>query len=1231
MKRSFWCVILVLLCHYAVQAQEASQPYYSIFLLGDAGEPYVGEMRHIKVLKQHLDAAGENSAMVFLGDNIYPKGMPPKEHPLRARAEKSIDAQIDLVKDYKGETIFIPGNHDWEKGKKDGWTNALIQERYIERKLDSMNVFLPDDGCPGPEEIHLTDEITLVVFNFQWFLHPWDKPRQENGGCDTKSTVEFFQQLETILKQNKHKKVLVAAHHPLITYGIHGGVTTFKDHLFPFTAAKKNLYIPLPVIGSIHPFYRKYIGNIQDATHPKYKALKKVLMGYFEQYPDLIYASGHEHSLQYSQKDSVHYVVSGSGAKTTYVKEKGYAQFVREENGFARLDYFSDGEVKLSFWNGGDRNKPIYSKTLMKKPFVPQLTLEEFLAKYDFSDSTVVVVASNRYNAGKTHVKLLGANYRDVWEQEVEVPVFDIGKEHGGLKIVKRGGGMQTNSLRLEAADGKQYVIRSIEKYPERAVPEIFRGTFAVALARDQMSAAHPYGAFVIPPLAEAAGIYHTNPKLVYVPDDPRLGIHRELFGNTLALYEERPNTEHSDLESFGKPKKIVNTFKVLEELLDDNDNEVDQKWVLKSRLFDLWIGDWDRHDDQWRWGRFKGKHGRLYRPIPRDRDQTFFVNEGFFPRIWSRKWAIPKFQGFSYDLRWPPGFMFNARYFDRSFLNEPDREDWLKATEKLQKAMTDEVIENAIRQWPDSIYKSHGEEIIAKLKARRERMKDFALQHYLFLSKSVNVMGSNKMEQFAVERKENGDVEVTVRKISKKGNIQHKIYKRLFKFGETKEIRLYGRGGEDVFKITGEGKKGIRVRVIGGADMDQLDDESHVAGPSKKNLFYDTKEGSVIKAGNETRKKTSNDPKVNEYDRKAFQYNQLAPLIFGNFNPDDGVFLGAGFLYTDHGFRKTPFKSRHIFLASYAIRTSSFSVNYQGTFTGFIGNWDLDVDLSARAPNFVNNFFGLGNESEFDDDIDEIVPGINRPINFYRLRFQEFNYKFSLSRRLGQFGRFSVGPEYLSVEIQESEGGPRFIEQYQEATNDNFIRRTDQYVGLFGELNFDRRDNRGLPTSGILWNNRFRTLGDIDDDDNSVASFNSELAFYHSFRFPARVTFAVRVGGGWNFGDYEFYNAQILDGPGELRGFRRTRFYGDQKFFSNVELRMKLFSFRSVVFPGSFGILGFHDIGRVWLDGEDSDTWHRGYGGGLWVAPLNFTVLSTELGLSEEGTLFYFRLGFIF
>lgn len=1212
--------LLICLSPCLLIAQE--EPNYSLFLIGDAGKNTPGQAAVMQQVKQELAAAQANTGVLFLGDNIYPQGMPEIGDEDRKQAEDAIMPQIELARLSKGQAIFIPGNHDWAQGRKYGLLNLARQEEFIEDHLDSLDIFLPSNGCPGPVEVSLSEEITLIIIDTQWFLHRWDKPDEESGGCETGNSLEVLQMLDNMIARNSHKKVIVASHHPMYTYGSHGGYTKTKAHFLP------------PILGSLHPIYRKFFGSVQDNTHPRYKAMRNAMVSIFEKYSNIIHVAGHEHSMQYSYKDSTHYIVSGAGAKQTFVRKKGYAEFAEMAYGYARLDFYQNGVVKLNIRTIDEATTQridAFEKQLLQKKYVPPITGEEFAQKYDLKDSTVIENASDQYKAGKTHKKLLGANYRDVWSTPIEIPVFDIGAEHGGLKIVQRGGGQQTKSLRLEAKNGKQYVLRSIEKYPENAVPELLRNTFAVDLVQDQISASHPYGAFVVPYLAEAVGIYHTNPKVVFIPDDPRFGQYQRTFANTLALYEERPAHDWSDADFFGNSPDIESTTKVLEELAEDNDNEVDQRFTLKSRLFDLVIGDWDRHDDQWRWSeRDKEGKGKIYRPIPRDRDQAFFVNEGFFPEIWSRKWALPKFEGFDEDVDWPSGLMFNARYFDRSFLTELSEEDWVEVAKEIQRDLTDEAIENAIKQWPEKIFELDGETIIAHIKARRDRLVEYALDHYLFLAKAVSVVGSNKHEHFQVDRLSNGDVHVVVRKMKKDGDKKKVIYDRLFKYGETKEIRLYGLDGDDEFEVEGTAPKSIKVRIIGGSGDDELDDDSKVNGPGKKTIVYDTKTGNKVKLNSESKNRLSDDPMVNNYDRKSFKYNVLTPLITGNFNPDDGMFLGAGFLYTTHGFRKEPFKWKHKILGSYALNTASYNFTYNGDLTDAIGKWDFEGELLMRVPDFTNNFFGMGNESVFDQSIADVVD-VKRSINYYRLRFQEIKVKAGLTNQIGAFGKVGLALNYVSWELEESSSSPRFIQDYLQSTGGTLTNNGFNYVG--GTLSFgvDTRNNAMLPQFGILWENSINTFVGSDDESDDFHQFSTSFAFYHSFKLPARLTFAVRTGYGKNLGDYPFFVAQTLGGKYQVRGFRKTRFYGDERLYNNFEVRLKLFSFKTYLFPASLGILGFHDIGRVWLEGEDSEKWHRGVGGGIWFTPFNMAALSTEIGHSDEETLFYVRLGFLF
>ena len=1234
-----WLFLSFSICVFS-QAQQDSV-IHSVYLIGDAGEPYVTESTLGNVLRSTINFSTNSASVLFLGDNIYPRGMPEHGDKNRAISEEILRTQVDWVRGLENvNTFFIPGNHDWLRGRKRGLQQINNQQDWLDSLNQNNITLLPRDGCPGPVEIPLTDKATLIIVDTQWFLHPWDKPDEE-GPCDAKTPGDALVLLGDAFSRNAGKRIILAAHHPLITYGVHGGVFTFKDHLFPLTAVNDNLYIPMPVIGSIYPMFRKWLGDIQDTPHPLYKELIRGLSSVLSEQPGSIYAAGHEHALQAIFRDSTYFIVSGSGVKVEHVKKKKFSRFAGNVTGFVKTDIMKSGAVKFTFYQV-DTDFP--DGRIVFRDSLPALKTNrptEEKGREDFSHKVVRVKASDQYVAGKTREKMFGPNYRTAWSQEIEVPVIDLATERGGLTITQKGGGMQTLSLRLEDSTGREYVLRSVEKFPEKAVPEMFRKTFVQDLVQDQISASHPYAATVIPPLAAAAGIYHTNPTIVYIPDDPKLGIYRKDFANTLALYEERPAGDWSDKAFFGNSEDIVNTSKVLEKQLKDNENRADQSFVLRSRLFDLWISDWDRHDDQWRWAKFETKDGERYRPVPRDRDQAFFVNEGIVSKLWSRKWAMPKFEGFGDEIRWPSGLSYNARYFDRTFLTELEKEEWVSIAKDLQQRLTDDIIENSIRTWPREIYDLHGPEIIKKLKARRSRLVEYAISHYEFLAREVDVVGSNKGEWFEITRLPVGDVKVKMYNINKQGEQGKKQYERQFHKDETRYINIYAMGGDDRIHLDGEVQNSITIRLIGGDGVDSLIDESKAKGLGKKTLYYDTKDTPEFVSRGETADRRSNDPSVNTYDRKSFKYDRLAPLIIGNYNPDDGLFFGAGFYFQKEGFRKVPFKSRHIGLASIAPRTNSYNFLYRGDFTDVLGKWGLEVNADLKAPNYVNNFFGMGNESVFNDDIDDDPQfDLENSIDYYRFRFKELRLETNLTRSLGSFGRFEIGPAYQRIAIERPDE-PRFIDEFADSLPYNLYAQRNNYLGLNWSFTIDKKDNQQTPSRGIVFNLMGRNMVGPDSRSSDFSSYEGSLSIYQSFSAPARIVFAARVGAGLNTGGYEFYQAQILDGKTQLRGFRKTRFYGDQKFYTNLEMRIKLFRIRTYIFPASLGVLAFHDLGRVWYKNEEgidpsapsgkSNAWHKGWGGGLWFTPFNLTVLSLEAGHSNEGTLGYVRLGFLF
>ncbi|WP_370090351.1 metallophosphoesterase [Ekhidna sp.] len=1176
-----------------------------VFLIGDAGEPKSPD-KNLMLLQSQFKDATENDFLIFLGDNLYPKGLPGNEDPEREEMENKLIPQLEVMKAFPGKALIIPGNHDWAQGRNYGWERALEMERYVRQYFEGQDVLLPIGGCPGPIEIPMSNKSTLIILNTQYFLHNWDKP-DEDDNCENKSTVEALEELKSVIIRNKGKHILIAAHHPIYTYGEHHGNFSFKEQL-----------LPIPVLGSIHPLFRKTIGNIQDNTHPKYKAVMNQILTAMNEAESVVYAAGHEHSLQLIQRDGHHFIVSGSGSKTTHVKQGKGSLFARSEQGFAVLDLRENGTASVDYF--GMDSGALFSKELYQKE------LKEIEANQNtpnFTDSTITVVASKKYEGDKKKYRWLGKNYREVWSTPVEVEVFDIGTEKGGLEVVKKGGGMQTKSLRLVAKDEREYVLRSIEKYPENAIPTALQKTFAQDIVEDQISSSHPYGAFIIPPLAEAAGIYHTNPKPVFIPDDPRLGQFQNVFAGTLALYEERPNEAASRDAHFGGGEDIDGTTTVIENLKEDNDNSVDQNFVVRNRIFDMWIGDWDRHDDQWRWAQFDDGKGNLYRPIPRDRDQAFFINEGIIPKIAARKWALPKIEGFDEKVDWAPGLGQNARFFDRSFMSEPDWDDWMEQIRFLQANLTDEVIESAIASWPDQIQNLTGERIRTGLRARRENMESYARELYLFLSKEVEVVGSDKHEYFLVEHLSPVETKVTVRKRKKDGELEQIIYERIFKADETKEVRLYGLDGEDVFEVKGVDSK-IKIRIIGGTDKDLIINGN--ADEKLKNVkVYDRFKSTQVQGNSKGILKLSDNPEINNYDRKAFKYDILMPLVTAAINPDDGIFLGGGFAFTKHGWRKEPFAAMHKFTALGAFETGSFQFNYSGDYTDAIGKWDLNTAVLWQEPFFVNNYFGLGNESAFL--MDQFVAPDDDPIDYYRVRMDRLEIGAGVSRNVGTKAKLYLSSGYKSVEVEETPN--RFITS---GGTDASTFDDNRYAKFVAGIKLDSRDNKVLPTAGMTALAEVEHLEAISDFSRSSTRLRAEWVFYLSAKLPSRLVIANRLGTAHiTSGNFDFFNANILGGRSNLRGTRRTRFYGQTSFYHNLDLRLKLFSFRSYIFPGQFGILGFHDTGRVWLEGENSDTWHTGKGFGVWLSPLNTLVLNFNYAFGEDENLPTFSMSFFF
>ncbi len=1208
-------------------SSQADDIIHTIYFLGGSDEIRLEESKIGQLLADQMEVSGNKSTLLLLGNNSLRYSTLDSDSSRKAVEKRALlKRRYDFFNGLKGKYYGVMGPHEWANGTRKGMENVRILEEIIEEELDQGNIIRPAFGCPGPEEIEIGENLVLLLIDTQWLFHEWEKPKIEDG-CEVESNLDFYVNLDDAIKRNYNKKIIVGGYHSLTGNGLHAGYFPAKSH-----------FIPLPVLGSMKVLYRSWIGGAQDLSNPKYKIFVNTMNDILKNHENIIYLSAHEKTLEHHHDENIHLLNSGSYSKGVEVAQKN-ADFASGNRGYGRILFKNNGACILEYWGLKDgHTELLYQKLLYRGS--PKKSKDEIIPmeNIDYSDSVITTIASNMYTKKGNRAGMLGNNYRKEWVTEVHnIPYFDIGKELGGLKILKRGGGQQTISLRLEDKDKKHYVLRSIEKYPENAVPSELRNTVAEDIVTDQISAAHPYGAYAVPSMAEAAGIYHTNPKLFYLPDDPRLGIYRHSYANGLYLFEERPAKNREDIESFGRSKDIVNTFEVLKETRKDGDHYVDQEFVLRSRLFDILIGDWDRHDDQWRWASFKdNEDNTYYRPIPRDRDQAFFWSDGWLLNIASHNWGVAKFQGFHDEIRDVNGFSYNGRFFDRSFLNEPNREAWIEKAKDLQNRITDDVIEKAIRDLPPEIFDIRGEEIIRKLKARRNDLLKYAGTYYSFLSTDINILGSDKKEHFVVERINDEQTKLTVYLLkSKSEEIKRKMYERTFYHSETKEIRLYGFNGEDKFDITGNVSKGIKIRIIGGKGDDIINDQSSVSGMGKQTILYDNKSNTIIKSAGEIKNLTTDkDPLINDYNRKQFKFGLPTPFIYPGYNPDDGIFIGAGVMLISHGFRKDPFKSKHVIKADIAPRSNSYDFSYSGTFTEAVGKWNLILNANIFAPSYTDYFYGFGNETEFDHEKFEVDS------RYYSSRYIQYIFYPELERKSeNEFHHFLVGGGYQSVNIKSNLNNmnseqDRFIITYANSLEYQLLDVQRHYLALYGSYTFDKTNSQYFPLDGLKWNIFIIGLEDIDDKELDVnyQRIRSDISYYYTFGRFLKTTLALRAGGSYTNGEFEFYHAAKSGGSNTFRGVRKFRFYGQHSFYQNTDLRIKLFNIRNPLIPITFGLVLFHDFGRVWVKDDSSTKMHRAYGGGIWIAPLNkisFGLDYSRSTLDEDAV--YLRLGFFF
>ncbi|MEO6405387.1 MAG: hypothetical protein ABIY51_04365 [Ferruginibacter sp.] len=819
--------------------------------------------------------------------------------------------------------------------------------------------------------------------------------------------------------------------------------------------------------------------------------------------------------------------------------------------------------------------------------------------------------AGPQYKRPSFYQWLWGTNYRKEWTRPVTLPVLYLDTLRGGLISIKEGGSNQSKSLQLKTAAGKEYALRSVDKSLDKVIPDIFENTFVTDIVNDEISMSHPYGALGVPHMAKAIGINHSIPQYYYLPQQKALDSLKKKYAGKIFLLEQRPKDDWSDADNLGNFKEFESLEEMFHHILKDNHYSLDQEAFARARLFDMLIGDYDRHGDQWKWGIKKEGEETILVPVPTDRDQAFSTASGLFLKMIVKMAGLNFINEYDDKIQNVKAFARINRLIDRLATNKLTKDQWLHIAKDIQNKLTDSVIETSIKGMPSEIFTIRGNEIISKLKSRRNKITEYATDYYGLMAEEAEVVGTAKDEYFEINNQV-GNVAVKIFRLNKNGERETSpFYSRIFSDSETDELRVYGIAGNDVYAVDGKLSKKINMRIIGGPGRDSIFDNTTANG-SRKLQVYDNP-GNYVSGNGNHKLHFSKDSAINNYNYNSFKADKKGLSTHPGYNDADRIYVGLKYQFTNYKWRKKPFASKQSVFVDYSINQKAFSSTYNGLFPAVFSKWDLVAKANYDKERWIN-FHGLGNETQ----------NISNNLDFYRMRSEDASANLGVVRSWGK-SHMGFSGFYQRVKIKNDTA--RFIYKVI-APGSPGIFTTDNFTGAQFSYDFADVKDSVLPQKGITFSLGVRHTQNMGVTERSYQLYSGNVQFF--IPLIPKISLAIKTGGATISGTPLFYQYPSIGESYNLRVFKRERFSGKSTFYNNTELRF-ISKIRSYLFNGKAGLLAFVDNGRVWMPGERSNKIHTAYGGGILIAPFNLVSGVITYGISNETKLLQFRLGMLF
>lgn len=830
-----------------------------------------------------------------------------------------------------------------------------------------------------------------------------------------------------------------------------------------------------------------------------------------------------------------------------------------------------------------------------------------------FSQDSLKVVPAIHFKSSSLYEYYMGKHWRDLWTSQIDVEILRLKHFESPLKVYKEIRNSDSRTLLFVGENGQFYKFRSIYKDPKKLLSEEFQNSVLAEVVQDQISTIHPMASILSSEFLSAVGLFSIKAKLVVLDNDSNLGPFQREFANTLGTIENYFDFDENLKESH--TNDIINSKTLFDRLQTNQSDKIDQLEYLKTRLMDIFLGDWDSQSEKWIWKAHKNEDRIIWTRISKNHDLAFSLFDGVFPYFGTI--AVRQIESFEETYPDISNLTYSANNTDRRFLNQLTKTEWDSIALDIKQLLSDEVIENALKKMPGSFYKHSANYIRNALIKRRDNLLEAAEDYYSNIMEYARLYGTSKREYVEVIRNDDASVDVRMYSLSESAMKNDQIFYRRYFENETKEIRIILDEGDDIVHLSGDVDESIDVIIDGGNGVDEYIDKSKGSSNllnlitfnqfEKKTIIYDSDENSKITKSSLTKVNSNKYKRASSIDeRYQISYRDYGyKLLYEpslSYNLDDGLIFGLGPVLYSHDYLSIPYSYRMSLIPSYSTKADAYKVEFSSSFLDLIHDAEVTIDFNITEFD-INRFYGFGNESKLIFDEDN---------NFYQVGNRRSELRANVIYRDKKWLR-SIGTSWLHSKVEEL---PNTLLDTLNIIGEGISQLSGFHTGLAYN---NVREKNEFYKHGFSFQLEFGFYPKLINNDYRFEELKFEFKTYYPI--SQNIIQATRIFLDIKSGRIPFFKTAFLGHSQLLRGFTKDRFSGKSLVVGNYEIRSHLVD-ANILIPTKIGFNVFADFGRVYIENERSNKIHKSFGSGIWISIMNNTsLINVTVAASEEST----------